>query len=315
MGVDGPAPSSLERLIAREVERVLGELEGTNQRALADNPAGNAVVADALRESIWLGIRAGCEFEGCSPQELDTRRESAWEDWWHMRDEAPEARSWPAFLAVRAPSILNQADELLAAAATELNLRGRPARHLRNAGALAAEAGAALARALAQPASLEDEPEAAILAPIGPVQPDRSVRVATAANQAEAELLQGTLQAAGIPSTWRRTGGDLPGLLAAGYREIYVPADAADEAQAILATSDLAQAHDRTAVEEHATRKVGLERTTLRLIGRATAVLVILTLLWEAAVGLQLGRALTLALVVVLLVAIAAMVGWRRTAA
>ena len=34
-----------------------------------------------------------------------------------------------------------------------------------------------------------------------------------AANQAEAELLQGVLTDAGIPSNWRRTGGDLPELL------------------------------------------------------------------------------------------------------
>ncbi len=315
MGSDGPASSSLERLVAREVERLLTELECTNERALADNPEGSALVADALRGSIWLGIEAGCEFERCSVQGLDSGREHAWEDWWHVRDESPEARAWPAFLAARAPGVLDQADELLAAAATELNLRGRAARHLRRAGAQAAEAGAALARALGHPASAEAEPEEAVLAPAADVQPDGSVRVATAANRAEAELLQGALQTAGIPSTWRRTGGDLPGLLAAGYREIYVPEGAASEARAVLATSELPKMDDRPAREERPTRKVGLERPTLRMVGRATAVLVILTLLWEATVGLGLGRALTLVLVGVLFVAIAAMVGWRRRTA
>lgn len=38
---------------------------------------------------------------------------------------------------------------------------------------------------------------------------------------------------AGIPSDWRRTGGDLPELLAAGYREIHVRATAAGEAQTL----------------------------------------------------------------------------------
>ena len=50
------------------------------------------------------------------------------------------------------------------------------------------------------------------------------VRVATAQNQPEAELLQGMLLEAGIPSLVRRAGGfDVPDFLAAGPREILVP--------------------------------------------------------------------------------------------
>ena len=50
------------------------------------------------------------------------------------------------------------------------------------------------------------------------------VRVATAQNQPEAELLQGLLLEAGIPSLARRTGGfDVPDFLAAGPREVLVP--------------------------------------------------------------------------------------------
>jgi hypothetical protein len=97
------------------------------------------------------------------------------------------------------------------------------------------------------------------------------VRVAVAANQSEAELLQGVLADAGIPSNWRRTGGDLPELLAAGYREIYVPETAAGEAQALLATLEA----DDSEQDAAPTRRIGLERTGLRLIGKAAAVLVI----------------------------------------
>ena len=50
------------------------------------------------------------------------------------------------------------------------------------------------------------------------------VRVATAHNQPEAELLQGLLLESGIPSLVRRSGGfDVPDFLAAGPRDILVP--------------------------------------------------------------------------------------------
>jgi hypothetical protein len=50
------------------------------------------------------------------------------------------------------------------------------------------------------------------------------VRVATAQNQPEAELVQGLLLEAGIPSLARRSGGfDVPDFLAAGPRDILVP--------------------------------------------------------------------------------------------
>jgi Putative prokaryotic signal transducing protein len=313
MGGEGIVSASLDGLIAREVERVCGELERNNPQALGDNPEGAALIADALRDSLWLGIAAGCQLESCSVGELDSDRERAWEDWWQVRGQTPEARSWPAFLAEGAPRVLDQADELLASAAAELNLRGRTARNLRRAGAQAAEAGAALSRALSRKPD-EPEPQEAVLGSVGDVQPDGIVRVATAANQAEAELLQGALQTAGIPSTWRRTGADLPGLLSAGYREIYVLEDAAEEARAILATTDELQPGDYPAREEQRTRKVGLERTTLRLVGKAAAALVVVGLLWEATSGLQLGWAPALVLAVVLFAAIA-MVGRRSAAA
>lgn len=68
-----------------------------------------------------------------------------------------------------------------------------------------------------------------------PRRPD-PVKVAWARNQAEAELIQGRLREAGIPSMTRRQGGfDVPDFLAAGPRDILVPHDAAEEAREILA--------------------------------------------------------------------------------
>jgi hypothetical protein len=61
------------------------------------------------------------------------------------------------------------------------------------------------------------------------------VRVAAARNQAEGELLQGMLLEEGVPSLMRRSGGfDVPDFLAAGPRDILVPASGADAARDIL---------------------------------------------------------------------------------
>src|SRR4051812_6829730 len=52
------------------------------------------------------------------------------------------------------------------------------------------------------------------------------VRVVQAMNQAEAEFVQGLLPEEGIPSMLRRTRGfDVPDMLAAGPRDVIVPAD------------------------------------------------------------------------------------------
>ena len=62
------------------------------------------------------------------------------------------------------------------------------------------------------------------------------VRVATAQNQPEAELLQGLLLEAGVPSLVRRAGGfDVPDFLAAGPREILVPQGGEATAREVLA--------------------------------------------------------------------------------
>jgi hypothetical protein len=60
-------------------------------------------------------------------------------------------------------------------------------------------------------------------------------RVASARNQAEGELLQGMLLEEGVPSLMRRAGGfDVPDFLAAGPRDILVPASGAETARELL---------------------------------------------------------------------------------
>jgi hypothetical protein len=66
------------------------------------------------------------------------------------------------------------------------------------------------------------------------------VRVAWAGNQAEAELIQGMLLEHGVPSTLRRSMGfDVPDFLAAGPRDVYVPAAGVEAARELLATADV----------------------------------------------------------------------------
>lgn len=69
---------------------------------------------------------------------------------------------------------------------------------------------------------------------IGPL-----VQVAIAHNQAEAEFIQGLLEAEGIPSMLKRSAGfDVPDFLAAGPRDVLVPSSAAERAREILADSE-----------------------------------------------------------------------------
>jgi hypothetical protein len=66
------------------------------------------------------------------------------------------------------------------------------------------------------------------------------VRVAGGRNLAEAELIQGILLDQGIPSVQRRQRGfDVPDFLAAGPRDILVPQAAAQEALALLTDADM----------------------------------------------------------------------------
>nr|MDQ6915953.1 DUF2007 domain-containing protein [Actinomycetota bacterium] len=61
------------------------------------------------------------------------------------------------------------------------------------------------------------------------------VRVAGGRNQAEAEFIQGLLLEEGVPSLLRRSAGfDVPDYLAAGPRDVMVPASGAPTARDVL---------------------------------------------------------------------------------
>lgn len=71
------------------------------------------------------------------------------------------------------------------------------------------------------------------------------VKVGWASNQAEAELIQGLLLENGIPSTLSRSMGfDVPDFLAAGPRDIFVPATGAEAARELLPDTGMAPTGD-----------------------------------------------------------------------
>jgi len=68
------------------------------------------------------------------------------------------------------------------------------------------------------------------------------VRVAGARHQAEAELIQGLLLEEGVPSLLQRTRGfDVPDMLAAGPRDVMVPASGAPAAREVLLEAELVE--------------------------------------------------------------------------
>lgn len=87
------------------------------------------------------------------------------------------------------------------------------------------------------------------------------VKVAYARHQAEAELIQGILLEEGVPSMLRRSRGfDVPDMLAAGPRDVMVPASGVDTARDVLLRADLggASAPAGRAVEHPARLLAGL---------------------------------------------------------
>jgi pimeloyl-ACP methyl ester carboxylesterase len=69
---------------------------------------------------------------------------------------------------------------------------------------------------------------------------DELVTVASAQNQAEAEFVQNLLRDAAVPSILRRSAGaDVPDFLAAGRRDVLVPASLAEIARDALTPADL----------------------------------------------------------------------------
>jgi hypothetical protein len=70
------------------------------------------------------------------------------------------------------------------------------------------------------------------------------VRVARARHQAEAEMIENLLLEQGIPALARRSGGfDVPDFLAAGPRDILVPASGAEAAREVLGVDPDAPVH------------------------------------------------------------------------
>ena len=78
---------------------------------------------------------------------------------------------------------------------------------------------------------------------VGKIKPELAegdlVKVASARNQPEAEFIQGLLLNAGVPSVIRRTPGfDVPDFLAAGPRDVLVPASGVQAARELLPKGD-----------------------------------------------------------------------------
>ncbi len=91
---------------------------------------------------------------------------------------------------------------------------------------------------------MTDEPVSEARARARKIKPQyaegRLVRVAGGRNQAEAEFIQGLLLEEGVPSLLQRTRGfDVPDFLAAGPRDVMVPASGAEAAREVLLEAEL----------------------------------------------------------------------------
>ncbi len=235
---------TVARLVSRFAREEVAWLERWFKRALEENAEGKALLAMAIEEAVGLGLRGwgGVPVDGPVPDDL-------WKRWQARRELTPEAERWPELLGEAggrdSERTLEEAEALLLEAGAELGMTGavggrRARRALADVGRQAAEAGASLAYVLtAPPPSPASEPPPPRAVPAEPMRiqpiPD-AVKVATSGNLAECELIQGMLANAGIPSTWRRAVMHAPDLLAAGERDIFVPASAAEQARIVLAT-------------------------------------------------------------------------------
>ena len=87
----------------------------------------------------------------------------------------------------------------------------------------------------------------------------RQLRVASASNLAEAEMIQGILLEEGIPSFQRRSRGfDVPDFLAAGPRDILVPEAGFEAARELLAQTPVGEQQAVPSEEAPATRPLVL---------------------------------------------------------
>jgi hypothetical protein len=133
--------------------------------------------------------------------------------------------------------------------------------------------------------------------------------VAFTGNLSEAELIQGLLRSAGIPSYLRESGSQLPYFGATAPREVYVPAAAAEEARLVLAT----QKPSPTAAQEPATTHVGVERSGLRISGKIIFAILLLGPAFAAIDSFASGHTgAAIVSLAVLVVVIAAIVTWSE---
>jgi hypothetical protein len=94
------------------------------------------------------------------------------------------------------------------------------------------------------------------------------VRVAGSRNQAEAELIQGLLLEEGVPSMLRRSRGfDVPDMLAAGPRDVMVPASGASAARDVLMQADLLGAQRPGRQVERPARLLAVLCAVVALVG------------------------------------------------
>ena len=99
------------------------------------------------------------------------------------------------------------------------------------------------------------------------------VRVAGAQHQAEAELIQGLLLEEGIPSLVRRNQGfDVPDMLAAGPRDVLVPASGATAAREVLLEAEIVSRPSESAP--------GPDRAWRILAGLLLAVAIVGVIIW-----------------------------------
>lgn len=98
------------------------------------------------------------------------------------------------------------------------------------------------------------------------------VRVAGGRHQAEAELIQNILLEEGVPSVLRRTAGfDVPDFLAAGPRDVMVPASAFEAAHGTLFEAELIEASPPRAGDESSTRQAIVVLAAILAGGSAAA--------------------------------------------
>jgi hypothetical protein len=94
------------------------------------------------------------------------------------------------------------------------------------------------------------------------------MRVAGARHQAEAELIQGLLLEEGVPSMLRRTRGfDVPDMLAAGPRDVLVPASGAAAAREVLLEAELIDEHAAARPVQSPARLLAVLCAVVALVG------------------------------------------------